>query len=128
MSDNIVTFPGQFNASRQPQPLSEYEGCSTGYGYARRNRQNPLRQKLRKVEIAVVEVNKVQYQHSSQELELIRAGVEAARILADDLAHAAEPLLRNCVASETKPEGRSETRADAIRRVFKEILAEEGLT
>jgi hypothetical protein len=125
---NIIEFRGKSNAPRHTQPPVEYEGCSAGYGYARRNRQNPLRQKLRKVEIAVVEVNKVQYQHSADELDMIRQGVEAARVLAEELARAAEPLLRNCVASETKPEGRSETRADAIRRVFKEILAEEGLT
>jgi hypothetical protein len=128
MSDNVVTFPGQFNASRQPQPLSEYEGCSTGYGYARRNRQNPLRQKLRKVEIAVVEVNKVQYQHSSQELELIRGGVEAARILADDLAHAAEPLLRKGAVPETKSTGNDQARTEAVRQMVRQILEEEGLT
>jgi hypothetical protein len=63
-SNNIIKFPGQSKIRGEEQrALPAFTGCSTGYGYTRRNRQNPLRQKLQLVEIAVVEVNKVQYQH-----------------------------------------------------------------
>jgi hypothetical protein len=125
MSGNIVKFPGH-SKTRQEGASSDFTGCSTGYCYARRNRHNPLRQKLRKAEIAVVEVNKVQYQHSSKELEMIRAGVEAARMLAEELARAAEPILR--VAPAARPIELDQTRADAVRQMVRKILEEEGLT
>ena len=112
--DNVITFPRQCKSVQRTRPIVEHEGCSTGYGYARRNRQNPLRQKLRRAEIAVVEVNKVDYRHSSDEIDMIRKGVEAARLLAEELARAAQPILRGDASGSTVNH-QDQAKDDAVR-------------
>src|SRR5437899_10726062 len=73
-------------------------------GYTRRNRRNPLRDLWRKAEWALVEVNKIDHEHTSQQLDAIREGVEAARKLADDLAQAAAPFLQQKTAGRANGE------------------------
>jgi hypothetical protein len=128
-SNNIIKFPGQSKIRDEEQrALPAFTGCSTGYGYTRRNRQNPLRQKLQLVEIAVVEVNKVQYQHSLKEREWIREGVEAARALVDELAHAAEPFLIKRRRTNSEAMARRREFKRAMRQRIKDIAASRDLS
>jgi hypothetical protein len=56
----------------------------------RRHRRNPLRKQYQTLELAIVEANRDQ--HHPERLQYIRRGVEAARILAEELARIADRL------------------------------------
>lgn len=126
---NIIAFPG----ARRPTANLDYETPSAvrpGYtGYARRNRQNPLRKLWRTAEFALVEVNKIDYQHNPRELEYIREGVEAARRLADELAIAGAKFLgtaprrTNAAAFARKREFKA-----AMRQRIRDIAASRDLS
>lgn len=73
----VIKFP-----SRKSPPA---QGRAESSARARRNRRNPLRYLLQLTEAAVVELNKVDYQHTAKEMETVREGMVAAKVLADDL-------------------------------------------
>lgn len=88
--NNVVTFPGKQRRAAKLDCTASTASC----GYTRRNQRNPLRRLWRDVEFAIVQVNKVDYQHEPDELGYIRDGVQAARQLAVDLASAAAKYLQ----------------------------------
>jgi hypothetical protein len=75
----IIKFP-----SRESLPAPEGR---TGRGG--RYRRNPLRRQLRLTSIAMVHLNKIDPQHTADDIEFIRRGVVAARVLADEIARLA---------------------------------------
>jgi hypothetical protein len=135
MSDNIITFLDRSQSKKgraERPPVPEYnEGCSTGYAYARRNRMSPRRQMLRRAEIAVVQLNKVDYQHTDEELEYIRKGVEAVKALAEDIASAAEKVLTRPRRTSSEAASVVTTLPDAeqqmLEAIVERLLKERGL-
>jgi hypothetical protein len=78
MSADIIGFP-------RSRPIARHYVSAPEYEYAPRPRRfakNPLRQHVTVLSMAIVEANKL----------YIRRGVEAARILADELGRLADRL------------------------------------
>jgi hypothetical protein len=84
----IISFPRSRPIARQYVSMPEYE-------YAPRTRRfakNPLRQHVTRLSIAIVHANKLDEFIDREDLKYIRNGVEAARILADELGRLADQL------------------------------------
>jgi len=75
----IIKFP-----SRESLPAPEGR---TGRGG--RYKRNALRRQLTLTSVAMVQLNKIDPQHTADDIETIRRGVVAARVLADELARLA---------------------------------------
>jgi hypothetical protein len=75
----IIKFP-----SRESLPAPEGR---TGRGG--RYKRNALRRQLTQASVAMVKLNKIDPQHTADDIETIRRGVVAARFLADELARLA---------------------------------------
>jgi hypothetical protein len=77
----IISFPRSKPIARHyaSTPRSEYEPRPLWFA------KNPLRQHVTSLSIAIVQANKLDEFIDGEALEWIRKGVEAARILADEL-------------------------------------------
>lgn len=84
----ILSFPRARPIARHyvSTPQSEYERRPLRFA------KNPLRQHVRSLSIAIVEANKLDEFIDGDALTWIRKGVEAARILADELGGLADRL------------------------------------
>ena len=81
ISAAIICFP-------RPRPIARHYVSTPESEYAPRPRRfakNPLRQHVTDLSIAIVQANKLDEFIDGEALEWIRKGIEAARILADEL-------------------------------------------
>jgi hypothetical protein len=95
--NNIVTFPDSQARDRFRQKSHTDEKpmmLVPEPGWMRRLRfaKNPLRQHVTSLSIAIVEANKLDEFIDGEALKWIRKGVDAARILADELGSLADRL------------------------------------
>ena len=108
---NVITFPGRsatvLEAAR-PLAFPARTPC------AKRNRRSPYRKLWYKAEMAFVELNKIDHEHTPEEQEKIRKGVEAAQTLANEMARAAEGI--------PPKQRRTNSGAMARRRDFNEAM------
>jgi hypothetical protein len=84
----IISFP-------RSQPVARHYVSTPEDEYAPRPKRfakNPLRQHVTMLSIAIVEANKLDEFIDREALKYIREGVEAARILADELGRLAAHL------------------------------------
>jgi hypothetical protein len=84
----IISFP-------RSRPIARHYVSAPEYEYAPRTRRfakNPLRQHVTRLSIAIVHANKLDEFIDREDLKYIRNGVEAARILADELGRLADQL------------------------------------
>jgi len=80
---------------RRPRPIARQYLSTAESEYAPRSRQyakNPLRQQVTRLSVAIIEANKLDEFIDAEALKDIRKGVEAARILADELGRLADRL------------------------------------
>jgi hypothetical protein len=84
----IIRFP-------RPHPIARHYVSIPDEGHhsrPRRYAKNPLRQHVTRLSMAIVEANKLDEFIDCEALTYIRKGIEAARILADELGHLADRL------------------------------------
>jgi hypothetical protein len=78
--------------------------------------------------MAFVELNKVDHDHTEDERQRICEGVEAARQLADEMARAAEQLLKTPRRTNSAATSRRREFRLAMRQRIKEIAASRNLS
>jgi hypothetical protein len=84
----IISFP-------RSRPIARHYVSTPEYEYAPRPRRfakNPLRQHVTTLSMAIVEANKLDEFIDCEARKYIRNGIEAARILADELGRLADRL------------------------------------
>lgn len=128
MSDNVIKFPGR-SAGRDQAQQPAFAAPAVGSGYVRRNRRSPYRRLWYRTEMAFVELNKIEHRYTPDELEKIRKGVEAARTLAEEMARAAEPILRpRQRRTNSEAMARNREFKGAMRRRIRDIAAGRDLS
>jgi hypothetical protein len=84
----VIRFPRSRPIARQYVTIPESDYCPRSRRYAK----NPLRQHVTRLSTAIVEANKLGEFIDCEALKDIRKGIEAARILADELGRLADRL------------------------------------
>jgi hypothetical protein len=84
----IIRFPRPRPIARQYVSIPDEDY----YPRSRRYAKNPLRQHVTRLSMAIVEANKLDEFIDCDALKYIRKGIEAARILADELGRLADRL------------------------------------
>jgi hypothetical protein len=123
-SDNIIKFPGQSGGRDQQKPLAFF-APTVGKGYVRRS---PYRKLWYRTEMAFVELNKVDHEHTPSEQDTIRKGVEAAQTLAKEMARAAERILPQQRRSNSEAMTHRREFKEAMRRRIRDIAASRDLS
>jgi hypothetical protein len=122
---NVITFPGRsatMSEAARPLAFAASTAC------AKRNRRSPYRKLWYTAEMAFVELNKVDRQHTERELEKIREGVEAAQTLAKEMARAAEGILPKQRGTNSEAMTRRREFKLAMRQRIKDIAASRDLS
>jgi hypothetical protein len=113
--------------SRDQERPPAFSAPTGAKGYVRRNRRSPHRKLWYRTEMAFVELNKVDHEHTPSEQETIRKGVEAAQTLAKEMVRAAERILPKQRRTNSEATAHRREFKEAMRRRIREIAASRDL-